>query len=138
MALPLIKYRGAILAHLKSWYFIGSSAVMIVAFVAMMAARLDLQWFWLLLFAATTVPFAPWASEPVKYFRGGFVSDTRKGTNDASNWIVLSSSGAVSGGWKQQLRLLLPKSQEGRCDQCIICCMTCMPVWVHLDNAFPA
>ncbi|WIA39872.1 hypothetical protein OEZ86_013316 [Tetradesmus obliquus] len=59
----------------------------------MMATRVDLQWFWLLLFAASTVPFAPWASDPVKYFRGGFVSDT---SNDASNWILLTCSSFVS------------------------------------------
>ena len=42
---------------------------------------------------AVTVPFAPWCADPVRYFRGGFVSDTSK---DASNWIVLSSSAFVS------------------------------------------
>jgi hypothetical protein len=47
----------------------------------------------MVLFAAVTVPFAPWTSDPVKYFRGGFVSDTKK---DASNWILLASSAFVS------------------------------------------
>lgn len=49
--------------------------------------------FWMVCFAAVTVPFAPWTSDPVKYFRGGFVSDTKQ---DASNWLVLSSSAFVS------------------------------------------
>lgn len=47
----------------------------------------------MVLFAAVTVPFSPWTGDPVKYFRGGFVSDTSK---DASNAIVLASSAFVS------------------------------------------
>lgn len=87
------RYRAPLLAHLKSWYFIGSLVCLAAAFVGMMIARLDLQWFWLLLFALITVPFAPWVRDPVLYFRGGFVSDTSK---HASNWLVLSSSAFVS------------------------------------------
>lgn len=94
MAFELMNsYRAPFLAHIKSWYFIGSLVVLAAAFVVMMAVRLDLQWFWMLLFALITVPFAPWAREPVVYFRGGLVSDTSK---RASNWLVLSSSAFVS------------------------------------------
>eukprot|EP00878_Enallax_costatus_P010689 GHUV01011165.1.p1 GENE.GHUV01011165.1~~GHUV01011165.1.p1 ORF type:complete len:509 (+),score=97.58 GHUV01011165.1:266-1792(+) len=94
MAFEIVnRYRAPFLAHVKSWYFIGSMVFLAAAFVVMMAVRLDLQWFWLLLFALITVPFAPWARNPVLYFRGGFVSDTSK---HASNWLVLSSSAFVS------------------------------------------
>jgi hypothetical protein len=70
VATPLLaKRRSAIIAHFKSKYFLCSFAALLLAFVVMMATRLDLQWFWLLLFAASTVPFSPWAADPVKYFR---------------------------------------------------------------------
>eukprot|EP00775_Hariotina_reticulata_P012830 gene12830-12958_t len=62
----------------------------------MMIARVDLQWFWLLLFAFITVPFAPWTADPVQFFRGGIVSDSKKSATDASNLLVLSSSAFVS------------------------------------------
>lgn len=86
-------YRAAIVSHVKSWHFIGSLVCLAAAFVGMMVAKVDLQWFWMLLFAVTTVPFAPWARDPVLFFRGGFVSDTSK---HASNWLVLTSSAFVS------------------------------------------
>lgn len=47
----------------------------------------------MVLFAAVTIPFAPWTSDPVKYFRGGLVSDTKK---DSSNCFLLASSAFVS------------------------------------------
>lgn len=87
------RYRAPILAHIKSWYFIGSLVCLAAAFIGMMVARLNLQWFWMLLFALITVPFSPWTRDPVNYFRGGFVSDTSK---NASNWVVLASSAFVS------------------------------------------
>jgi hypothetical protein len=82
----------AIVVYLKSWYFIGSVACLLAAFVAMMAARVDLQWFWMLLFAASTIPFAPWVADPVRFFRGGVISDGQDGTS----WFVLSAAAFVS------------------------------------------
>ena len=83
----------AIISYLKSWYFIGSVACLLAAFVGMMAAKVDLQWFWMLLFAATTVPFAPWVADPVQFFRGGLISDD---TQSGTSWFVLSSAAFVS------------------------------------------
>lgn len=58
------------------------------------------QWFWMLLFAASTVPFAPWTADPVKYFRG-FISDSQKG---GSSWWARQMGAAARGceagaGW---------------------------------------
>ncbi|KAF6258847.1 hypothetical protein COO60DRAFT_1622110 [Scenedesmus sp. NREL 46B-D3] len=87
------KHRAALIAYVKTKFFLCSIAALLVAFVVMMATRVDLQWFWLLLFAVFTIPVSPWTADPVKFFRGGLVSDTSK---DASNWMLLASSTFVS------------------------------------------
>lgn len=71
----IMAYRPEVLAHLKSWYFLGTTGCLLAVMVVMLACKVDLQWFWLLLFAAVTVPWAPWASDPVRFFRGGIVRD---------------------------------------------------------------
>ncbi len=50
------------------------------------------QWFWLLLYALITVPFAPFIKSPVKYFRGG-LGDTAQSTGSL---LLLASSVSIS------------------------------------------
>ena len=48
--------------------------VILVFFIVMISVRLNMQWFWLLLYAVITVPFAPFIRSPVKFFRYTFVT----------------------------------------------------------------
>ena len=43
--------------------------IFIVIFVIMIGLQLWLQWFWLLLYAALIIPFAPWQSIPMRFYR---------------------------------------------------------------------
>lgn len=54
---------------LKNYHFWGSLGVGLIIFVVMISLRLDLQWFWLLLYAALIIPFSPFISDPKKFFR---------------------------------------------------------------------
>lgn len=54
---------------LKNYYFWGSLGVCLIIFIVMISLKLDLQWFWLLLYAALIIPFSPFISDPKKYFR---------------------------------------------------------------------
>ena len=38
-------------------------------FIVMISLQLWLQWFWLLLYAALIIPFAPWQSVPMRFYR---------------------------------------------------------------------
>lgn len=64
--------------HIRSRWFWGSLAVILVFFIVMISLKLDMQWFWLLLYAIITVPFAPFIRSPIKFFRYSFllISDT--------------------------------------------------------------
>ena len=61
--------RAALLKALKGKWFWGSIAVILVFFIIMISLQLDMQWFWLLLYAIITVPFAPFIRSPIKFFR---------------------------------------------------------------------
>ena len=50
-------------------HFFGTLLVLIVFFIFMMAFRINLQWFWLLLYAALILPFAPYVTKPEFFFR---------------------------------------------------------------------
>lgn len=50
-------------------HFFGTLAVLVVFFVFMMAFQVNLQWFWLLLYAALILPFAPYVTKPEFFFR---------------------------------------------------------------------
>ena len=50
-------------------HFFGTLAVLVVFFVLMMAFQVNLQWFWLLLYAALILPFAPYVTKPEFFFR---------------------------------------------------------------------
>ena len=39
--------------------------------------QIDLQWFWLVLYAAITVPFAPYVANPSRFFRWGSEEEQR-------------------------------------------------------------
>lgn len=84
--------RQAALSYCRSWYFIGSLVILAAVFAFMKGFKLDLQWFWLLLFALFTIPLSPWIKDPVRFFRGG-LNDDSQGT---SSWLLLSSSTFVS------------------------------------------
>ena len=43
--------------------------VFILIFILMISLQLWLQWFWLLLYAALIIPFAPWQSIPMRFYR---------------------------------------------------------------------
>ena len=43
--------------------------IFIVIFIVMISLQLWLQWFWLLLYAALIIPFAPWQSIPMRFYR---------------------------------------------------------------------
>lgn len=64
--------------HIRSRWFWGSLAVILVFFIVMISLKLDMQWFWLLLYATITVPFAPFIRSPIKFFRYSLrlISDT--------------------------------------------------------------
>ena len=55
--------------HLRSKWFWGSLIVILLFFIVMISVRLNMQWFWLLLYAVITVPFAPFIRSPIKFFR---------------------------------------------------------------------
>ena len=50
-------------------HFFGTLAVLVVFFIFMMAFQVNLQWFWLLLYAALILPFAPYVTKPEFFFR---------------------------------------------------------------------
>ena len=50
-------------------HFFGTLAVLVVFFSFMMAFKVNLQWFWLLLYAALILPFAPYVTKPEFFFR---------------------------------------------------------------------
>ena len=54
---------------MRSKWFWGSLIVILIFFIVMISVRLNLQWFWLLLYAVITVPFAPFIRSPIKFFR---------------------------------------------------------------------
>ena len=58
--------------HLRSKWFWGSLTVILIFFIVMISVRLNMQWFWLLLYALITVPFAPFIRSPIKFFRYNF------------------------------------------------------------------
>lgn len=53
----------------KSYHFWGSLGVCLIIFIIMISLRLDLQWFWILLYAALIIPFSAFITDPTKYFR---------------------------------------------------------------------
>ncbi|KAL0034477.1 hypothetical protein WJX79_004596 [Trebouxia sp. C0005] len=58
----------------------------------MMACRVNLQWFWLLLYAALILPFAPYVTKPEFFYRGGLTSE-KKG---ARHIVLLAASASIS------------------------------------------
>ncbi len=50
-------------------HFWGTLIILIIFFVVMMACRVNLQWFWLLLYAALILPFAPYVTKPEFFYR---------------------------------------------------------------------
>ena len=50
-------------------HFWGTLFVLVIFFVVMMACRVNLQWFWLVLYAALILPFAPFVRDPKFFFR---------------------------------------------------------------------
>ena len=60
--------------------------------------QVDLQWFWLVLYAAITVPFAPYVANPSRFFRWGWrMSASHAGTLRCL-WIALDVAVAVCRG----------------------------------------
>jgi hypothetical protein len=55
--------------HCKNYHFLGSVAICLAVFIVMLSLKVDLQWFWLLLYAALILPFTPFISDPTQYFR---------------------------------------------------------------------
>ncbi|CAL8463500.1 g3034 [Coccomyxa elongata] len=58
----------------------------------MASLRVKLQWFWLLLYAVITIPFAPFVASPIKFFRGGLDDDAKS----PGSLILLASSVSIS------------------------------------------
>ena len=50
-------------------HFWGTLTVLVIFFIFMMAFRVNLQWFWLLLYAALILPFAPYVTKPEFFYR---------------------------------------------------------------------
>lgn len=50
-------------------HFWGTLLILVIFFVVMMACRVNLQWFWLVLYAALILPFAPYVTRPEFFFR---------------------------------------------------------------------
>ena len=50
-------------------HFFGTLTLLMIGFVFMMAFRVNLQWFWLLLYAALILPFAPYVTKPEFFYR---------------------------------------------------------------------
>ena len=50
-------------------HFWGTLIILVIFFVVMMACRVNLQWFWLLLYAALILPFAPYVTKPEFFYR---------------------------------------------------------------------
>ncbi|KAL3138479.1 hypothetical protein ABBQ32_006269 [Trebouxia sp. C0010 RCD-2024] len=73
-------------------HFFGTLAVLVVFFIFMMAFQINLQWFWLLLYAALILPFAPYVTKPEFFFRGGLNSD-KKGVRHI---VLLAASASIS------------------------------------------
>jgi len=53
--------------RLSVWY--SRWCIFVVIFIVMISLQLWLQWFWLLLYAALIIPFAPWQSIPMRFYR---------------------------------------------------------------------
>ena len=63
-------------------HFFGTLLVLIVFFIFMMAFQVNLQWFWLLLYAALILPFAPYVTKPEFFFRSvDHMSDVASASN---------------------------------------------------------
>lgn len=60
---------GQLKKHFRSRWFWGSIVIIMAFFIVMISLQLNMQWFWLLLYAVITVPFAPFIRSPVKFFR---------------------------------------------------------------------
>ena len=52
---------------------------------------MDLQWFWLVLYAALTIPFAPYVASPARFFRGGLNE-----RSDTQAMLMLAASVSIS------------------------------------------
>ncbi|KAJ9523670.1 hypothetical protein QJQ45_020099 [Haematococcus lacustris] len=65
----------AALVFAKSPYFLITMAAHVVALIVMAACRVDLQWFWLLVYSWCTVPLSPYVVDAVCFFRGGLNDD---------------------------------------------------------------
>lgn len=55
--------------HMRTRHFFASLAILLVIAIIMVICRVDMQWYWLILYAAVTVPFAPFVRDPTRFFR---------------------------------------------------------------------
>ena len=55
--------------HMRTRHFFASLAILLVIAIVMVICRVDMQWYWLILYAAVTIPFAPFVRDPTRFFR---------------------------------------------------------------------
>lgn len=78
--------------HVLTWYFWASMGLVVAAVIVIAALQLSVQWYWFAVFAAVTVPFSPWISQPQRFLRGGLDDNVKT----YSSFFLLSFSTFVS------------------------------------------
>ncbi|KAJ9524063.1 hypothetical protein QJQ45_022492 [Haematococcus lacustris] len=102
----------AALIFAKSPYFLITMAAHVVALIVMAACRVDLQWFWLLLYSWCTVPLSPYVVDAVCFFRGG-LNDDQSGASSVgmltcSTFVASTDTDTGTGSHVDCQLLLLP------------------------------